>query len=111
MNLSIKKKNFMMMSSLANTLLFLALVSTSLIVAFMYRKLKRLDAYHAEYTRILDQTGEALIAAQKAVSNFSSEGKGTLSALGQQIEEAKALADRLEALTESTRKQASKNIN
>ena len=88
------------MSSLANTILFVALVSTSAIVAIMYRKLKRLDAYHAEYTRIFDKTGEALINAQSAVSNFGTEGRETLTALGHRIEEAKSLIERLEALTD-----------
>lgn len=86
------------MSSLANIILFIALVTTSAIVAVMYRKLKRLDAYHAEYTRIFDKTGEALIDAQKAVSSFGSEGKETLVALGVRIEEAKALIERLDTL-------------
>ncbi len=101
----------MMMSSLANVILFLALVSTSLIVAFMYRKLKKLDAYHAEYTRIFEKTGDALTTAQRAVSSFSSEGKETLAALGQRIEEAKALVKQLEMLSEGARHQIHKNFN
>jgi hypothetical protein len=94
------------MSSLANTILFVALVATSAIVALMYRKLKRLDAYHAEYTRIFDKTGEALVNAQTAVSNFGIEGRETLTALGSRIEEAKFLIERLEALTERAERQA-----
>ncbi len=94
------------MSSLANTALFIALVTTSAIVAVMYLRLRKLDAYHAEYTRIFDKTGDALINAQKVVSNFSAEGKETLEALGHQIEEAKALVARLEALNERTRRQS-----
>lgn len=94
------------MSSLANTILFLALVTTSVIVVVMYRKLKRLDAYHAEYTRIFDKTGEALVNAQNVVSSFGTESKDTLEALGHRIEEAKTLIERLEALTERAGRQA-----
>jgi len=92
-----------MMSSLANVILFVALVTTSAMVAVMYRKLKRLDQYHAEYKRIFDKTGEALMGAQNAVANFGSEGRETLALLGAQIEEAQAAAQRLEELTLSAR--------
>lgn len=90
-----------MMSSLANLILFIALVTTSAIVAVMYRKLKRLDQYHAEYKRIFDKTGEALMGAQNAVASFGSEGRETLALLGARIEEARAAAQRLEELTRS----------
>ncbi|WP_445502349.1 hypothetical protein [Microvirga sp. G4-2] len=89
------------MSSLANIILFIALVTTSAMVAVMYRKLKRLDQYHAEYKRIFDKTGEALMGAQNAVASFGSEGRETLALLGTRIEEAQAAAQRLEELTRS----------
>jgi len=87
------------MSSLANVILFVALVTTSAMVAVMYRKLKRLDQYHAEYQRIFDKTGEALMTAQNAVANFGAEGRETLTMLGERIEEARKAAETLEALT------------
>lgn len=90
-----------MMSSLANVILFIALVTTSAIVAVMYRKLKRLDQYHAEYKQIFDKTGEALMGAQNAVARFGSEGQETLALLGVRIEEARAAAQRLETLTQA----------
>ncbi|PVE22483.1 hypothetical protein DC522_21045 [Microvirga sp. KLBC 81] len=90
-----------MMSSLANVILFIALVTTSAMVAVMYRKLKRLDQYHAEYKRIFDKTGEVLMGAQNAVTNFGSEGRVTLVLLGSRIEEARTAAQRLEELTRS----------
>lgn len=89
----------MMMSSLANSILFLALVTTSIMVAIMYRKLRTLDHYHAEYKQVFDKTGEALQGAQRAVLNFSTEGKETLNLLSMRIDEAKALAHHLEALS------------
>jgi hypothetical protein len=92
-----------MTSSLANIILFAALVVTSAMVALMYRKLKHLDRYHADYQRIFDKTGEALIGAQNAVSSFGSEGRETLTLLGARIEEAREVAKQLEALTHSAR--------
>ncbi len=91
------------MSSLANIILFLALVTTSVMVAVMYVKLKKLDRYHAEYQQIFDRTGEALKGAQTAVVSFGSEGKETLAMLGSRIEEAKAIARQLETLTQEAR--------
>ena len=93
------------MSSLANAVLFLALVTTSIMVAVMYRKLKRLDRYHAEYQQIFDKTGVALMTAQNAVASFGAEGKETLVLLSQRIEEAQAIATRLEDLTQEARLQ------
>jgi len=97
------------MSSLANVILFVALVITSAMVALMYRKLKRLDQYHADYQRIFDKTGEALVGAQKAVASLGSEGRETLVMLGERIEEAQAVSKRLEALTQSARELAEAN--
>lgn len=107
MNSSIRRKNFSMMSSLANTVLFLALVTTSIMVAVMYRKLKRLDQYHRDYQQILDKTGAALQNAQHAVASFGAEGKETLALLGTRIEEAKATIQKLEALNRDTRREFS----
>ena len=95
-----------MMSSLANLILFIALVITSAMVALMYRKLKRLDQYHTEYQRIFDKTGEALMGAQSAVTNFGAEGRETLALLGARIQEAQEAAKHLEALTQSARELA-----
>jgi len=93
------------MSSLANTILFLALMTTSIMVAVMYRKLKKLDRYHAEYQQIFDKTGAALVTAQNAVASFGAEGKETLVLLAQRIEEAQTIANRLERLTQEARLQ------
>lgn len=99
------------MSSLANIILFLALVTTSVMVAVMYVKLKKLDRYHAEYQQIFDRTGEALKGAQTAVVSFGSEGKETLAMLGARIEEAKAVATQLETLTREANRQAQSRSN
>jgi hypothetical protein len=99
------------MSSLANVILFLALVTTSIMVAVMYMKLKKLDRYHAEYQQIFDRTGDALKGAQTAVMSFGAEGKETLALLGSRIEEAKAVAAQLEALTREASRQTQSRSN
>ena len=87
------------MTSLVNAVLFAALVLTSVIVVAMYRKLKQLDAYHAEYKLVFDRTAEALGSAGEAVNSFKTEGRELLEALGARIEEARAVMTDLEALT------------
>ncbi len=99
------------MSSLANIILFLALVTTSVMVAVMYVKLKKLDRYHAEYQQIFDRTGDALKGAQTAVTSFGAEGKETLALLGSRIEEAKAVAAQLETLTREASRQTQSRFN
>ena len=99
------------MSSLANVILFMALVTTSIMVAVMYVKLKKLDRYHAEYQQIFDRTGEALKGAQAAVMSFGVEGKETLAMLGSRIEEAKAVAAQLETLTREASRQSQSRSN
>ncbi|MBF9235656.1 hypothetical protein [Microvirga alba] len=88
-----------MMSSLVNIVLFLALVITSVCVLGMYRKLKRLDAYHSEYKRIFDQTAEALGSAGAALRAFTTDGRDVLDALGTKIDEAKVLLSELQTVT------------
>lgn len=87
------------MSSLVNAVLFLALMLTSAIVVAMYRKLKKLDAYHAEYKLVFDQTAEALGSARDAVRSFATEGRELLEALDARIDEARAVKADLEAAT------------
>jgi len=87
-----------MMSSLANAILFFSLVLTSVCVLIMYRKLKQLDAYNAEYKRTLDRTAAVLDSASQAVRTFGTEGREVLVALGVRIDEAKAIMSELETV-------------
>jgi hypothetical protein len=80
-----------MMSSLVDAVLLVALVLTSACVVVMYRKLRRLDAYHQDYQRILAQTATALEAARSAVESLQVDGRELVSALGRRIEEARAV--------------------
>lgn len=90
-----------MMSSLVNLVLFVALVVTSLCVLAMYRKLKRFDAYQAEYRRVFDQASLALNSAGESVRIFGTEGREVVEALGTQIEEARAVLVELKAATQA----------
>jgi len=86
-------------------------VTTSIMVAIMYVKLKKLDRYHTEYQQIFDRTGDALKGAQTAVMSFGAEGKETLAMLGARIEEAKAVAAQLETLTREVDRQSQSRSN
>lgn len=76
------------MSSPVEALLLVALVVTSGFVLMMYRKLKRLDAYHADYQRILAETAVALDSARDAVASLNGDGRHLALVLGSRIEEA-----------------------
>ena len=91
------------MSSLVSLILFVALVATSICVVTMYRKLKQLEAYHAEYRLMVDQTSHALSSASEAVRSFNSEGRDILQALGSRIEEAQAVMAQLADATQASK--------
>ena len=96
-----------MTSSLVDAVLFLALVLTSTCVGAMYLKLRRLDAYHAEYKGVFDQTAEALGSARDAIRDFTTEGREVLEALSAKIDEARAaLSDLTAGSQEIGRRQA-----
>lgn len=89
------------MSSLVSLILFLALVATSICVLAMYRKLKQLESYHAEYKLIFDQSAHALGSAGEALRSFNTEGRDVLQALGARIEEARTVMEQLSAATQA----------
>jgi hypothetical protein len=86
-----------MTSHLVDGVLLVALVLTSLRVASMHRELKRLRGYHGEYRQVFSQTSEALGGIEGAIRSLNGEGRAVLEALGERIDEARALAARLEA--------------
>lgn len=93
-----------MMSSLVNLVLFAALVITSLCVLAMYRKLKRFDAYQAEYKRLFSEASTALNSAGEAVRTFGKDGKEVADTLGDRIDEARAVLVQLTAATQEARR-------
>ncbi len=91
------------MSSLANVILFLALVGTSLCVVLMYRKLKQFENHQAEYRKAFEDSIAALGSAGDAVRTFATDGRVTLDELSARIDEAKSLASQLETFSPGSR--------
>ncbi|MGE8129529.1 MULTISPECIES: hypothetical protein [unclassified Methylobacterium] len=86
-----------MMFSLAEALLFAALVATTACLVPMYMRLKRLDRYHAQYRDMVDWSASALVGASNAVQSFAQDGRVVLEDLGREIELAKAALAELRA--------------
>ena len=85
------------MFSLAEALLFAALVATTACLVPMYMRLKRLDRYHAQYRDMVDWSACALVGASNAVQAFAQEGRTVLEDLSREIECAKSALDELKA--------------
>jgi hypothetical protein len=85
-----------MTSSPVDFVLLFALVLTSGSVILTWRKLKRLDAYHADYQRIFAQTAAALRAARAAVDELNTEGRQLVATLSERIDQANALLKAME---------------
>lgn len=79
------------MSSPVDAVLLGALLLTSFSVMLMYRKLKRLDVYHAEYRRILTETAASLDCARETVAAFNADGRDLAFLLGRRIDLARSL--------------------
>lgn len=85
------------MFSLAEALLFAALVATTACLVPMYMRLKRLDRYHAQYRDMVDWSASALVGASNAVQSFAQDGRVVLEDLSREIETAKAALAELKA--------------
>jgi hypothetical protein len=90
-----------MMSHLIDGVLLFALLLTSLRVGAMYRELKRLRGYQAEYVEIFGSTSRAADHIGDAIRHLSREGRAVLERLENRIEEARGLMQQLEAATRS----------
>lgn len=84
--------------SLLDVVLVLALAATIAYAVGLRREFKRFRAYNGEYADVLAQTGRAMEGVERAVERVQTEGGSVLVSLGERIEEARALAARLEAL-------------
>jgi hypothetical protein len=87
-----------MMSYVTNAVLLTALLVTALCVGSMYRELRRLRGYQAQYLRVFDETKEAVSEIESAIAAINREGRDILKLLGGRIDEGRELAARLEAL-------------
>ncbi|MYZ46987.1 hypothetical protein [Propylenella binzhouense] len=85
-----------MTSFLVDGVLVVALLLTSARVTAMYRELKRLRLYHADYERVFEQTREALGGLERAIHDVNGRSGETLAALAERIEEGRAVLGRLD---------------
>ena len=90
-----------MISYLIDGILLLALLLTSLRVGAMYRELKRLRGYQAEYLEVIGDTSRAADHIGDAVRHLSKEGRAILERLETRMEEARELTRQLEAAVRS----------
>jgi hypothetical protein len=90
-----------MISYLIDGVLLLALLLTSLRVGAMYRELKRLRGYQAEYLEVIGDTSRAADHIGDAVRHLSKEGRAILERLETRMEEARELTRQLEAAVRS----------
>ena len=90
-----------MISYLIDGVLLLALLLTSLRVGAMYRELKRLRGYQADYLEVIGNTSRAADHIGDAVRHLSREGRAILERLETRMEEARELTGQLEAATRS----------
>jgi hypothetical protein len=88
-----------MTSYVIDGILLLALLLTSLRVGAMYRELKRLRGYQAEYVEIFGSTSRAADHIGDAIRHLSREGRAILERLEMRMEEARDLTRQLEMAT------------
>lgn len=77
--------------------LVLALVATTAYALVLRREFRRFKTYNADYARLLAETGRAMEGVERAVDGVQREGADVLAALSRRIEEARAIAERLES--------------
>ncbi|WP_319773794.1 hypothetical protein [Breoghania sp.] len=94
-----------MISYLVDAALMVALVITSVKIVAMYRELKRLGSYHADYQRIFDQTTLALDGIEVSIQEINVRGSQVLNALGSRMDDARGIIADIDALTREARKQ------
>jgi hypothetical protein len=92
------------MSSLAETMISLALVATSIAVLLLYRRMRSLGADLAAYRAALNETTQALHTAGAAVGLLVGEGRHVAVTLAARIEEARALQARRPAPSQANLK-------
>jgi hypothetical protein len=90
-----------MTSYVIDGILLLALLLTSLRVGAMYRELKRLRGYQAEYVEIFGNTSRAADDIGDAIRHLSREGRAVLERLETRMEQAREMMRQLEAATRS----------
>ncbi|WP_029031689.1 hypothetical protein [Salinarimonas rosea] len=83
--------------TLLDLVLVAALLATVAYAIGLRREFRRFRGYNADYAAILAQTGRAVEGVERAVESVQTEGASVLAALGERIEEARGVMERLEA--------------
>ncbi|MGP9821866.1 hypothetical protein ACTZWW_17755 [Salinarimonas sp. NSM] len=87
--------------TLLDLVLVAALLATVAYAIGLRREFRRFRGYNADYAAILAQTGRAVEGVERAVESVQTEGATVLAALGERIEEARGVMERLEAAREA----------
>lgn len=99
---------------LGETILFAALLLTSLQVLRMRNELKRMRAYHAEFQQVFGKTEAALGAIQATVRDLQASGREVVEELGLRIDAGRRLVSDVKivcASLEAPRARADRNAN
>ena len=94
-----------MISYLADGVLLVALVATSIWLIKMNSRLQKLRDNHFEFRRIMEQTNLALEGIEVSIDEINVRGQQVLNALGSRIDEARDIVTDLDGMTREVRKQ------
>lgn len=86
---------------LGETVLFAALLLTSLQVLRMRQELKRMRAYHAEFQQVFGKTEAALGAIQATVRDLQASGREVVEELGLRIDTGRRLVSDIKVVCAS----------
>lgn len=96
-----------MISYLVDAVLLIALAITSVKMVTMYRELRRLGSYHADYQRVFDQTSLALDGIEVSIQEINVRGSQVLNALGSRMDDARDLIAEIDGLIREAKRQQS----
>ncbi|PLW75500.1 hypothetical protein [Cohaesibacter celericrescens] len=94
-----------MISYLADGVLMIALIVTSIWVMKMNTRLQKLRDNQFEFRRIMEQTNLALNGIEVSIDEINVRGKQVLNALGSRIDEARDIVTDIDRMTREVRKQ------
>ncbi|WP_319411788.1 hypothetical protein [uncultured Cohaesibacter sp.] len=94
-----------MISYLADGILMIALIITSVWVMKMNTRLQKLRDNHYEFRRIMEQTNLALEGIEVSIDEINVRGQQVLNALGKRIDEARDIVTDLDKMTREVRGQ------
>nr|WP_319390775.1 hypothetical protein [uncultured Cohaesibacter sp.] len=94
-----------MISYLADGILMIALIVTSVWVMKMNNRLQKLRDNHFEFRRVMEQTNQALEGIEVSIDEINVRGQQVLNALGRRIDEARDIVTDIDKMTREVRGQ------